>query len=134
MTAQGHGAVVHVSSAAARAVPTNGVPYSTAKAALNAYSKGLANAVGPRGVRVNTVMPGMIGSERFEQTMAGRAQQTGQDPAAYQHLVAAQAGVTLGRVGTVEEAAEVITFLASPRSSYLTGIEVPVDGGLLPML
>jgi NAD(P)-dependent dehydrogenase (short-subunit alcohol dehydrogenase family) len=134
MVAQGHGAVVHVSSAATRSVPANGVPYAAAKAALNAYSKALANAVGPHGVRVNVVMPTVVATDLFEQTMLRYAQESGRDAAVVRQEFIGRLGAPLGRAGTVEEAAELIAFLASPRSSYLTGIQVPLDGGALPML
>jgi len=60
MAARGHGVVIHISSGAARYPQHDGIPYAAAKAALNVYSKGLANAVAPRGVRVVTVMPGLV--------------------------------------------------------------------------
>jgi NAD(P)-dependent dehydrogenase (short-subunit alcohol dehydrogenase family) len=134
MTAQGHGAVVHVSSNAARYPQPNGAPYAAAKAALNAYSKSLALACGPHGVRVTAVMPGVIETDAVEASLRQAAERTGRDLDSIREEFRQRLAVPLGRPGQPEEAAELIAFLASPRASYLTGIAVSVDGGLLPTL
>ncbi|WP_205752410.1 oxidoreductase [Cryptosporangium phraense] len=128
LVAQGSGAVVHVSSGAARSPQPNAIPYAAAKAALNAYSTGLATAVGPHGVRVTGVLPGIV--ENTE-SYARAAADTGRTVEQIRADLLARLPVPLGRIGTPEEAAEVIVFQASPRASYLTGILVPLDGGLL---
>ncbi|MEU8974637.1 oxidoreductase [Streptomyces monashensis] len=134
MTAQGHGAVVHVSSNAARYPQPNGAPYAAAKAALNAYSKTLALACGPHGVRVTAVMPGVIETDAVEASLRQAAEHTGRDLDAIRKEFHQRLAAPLGRPGQPQEAAELIAFLASPRASYLTGIAVSVDGGLLPTL
>ncbi|PZG08634.1 oxidoreductase [Nonomuraea aridisoli] len=134
MIAQGHGAVVHVSSNAARYPQPNGAPYAAAKAALNAYSKSLALACGPHRVRVTAVMPGVIETDAVETSLRQAAERTGQDLETVRKEFHQRLAAPLGRPGRPEEAAEVITFLASPRASYLTGITVSVDGGILPTL
>jgi NAD(P)-dependent dehydrogenase (short-subunit alcohol dehydrogenase family) len=134
MTAQGHGAVVHVSSNAARYPQPNGAPYAAAKAALNAYSKSLALACGPHGVRVTAVMPGVIETDAVEASLRQAAEHTGRDLDAIRKEFHRRLAAPLGRPGQPQEAAELIAFLASPRASYLTGIAVSVDGGLLPTL
>src|SRR5262249_30220440 len=70
MIEQHRGAIVHVSSAAARNPGQHPLGYVAAKAALNAYSKGLATELGPHGVRVNVVQPGLIHSERMDERLA----------------------------------------------------------------
>jgi NAD(P)-dependent dehydrogenase (short-subunit alcohol dehydrogenase family) len=134
MTAQGHGAVVHVSSNAARYPQPNGAPYAAAKAALNSYSKSLALACGPHGVRVTAVMPGVIETDAVEASLRRAAERAGRDLDIIREEFSQRLAAPLGRPGKPEEAAELIAFLASPRASYLTGITVSVDGGLLPTL
>jgi len=134
MTAQGHGAVIHVSSNAARYPQSNGAPYAAAKAALNAYSKALAIACGPHGVRVTTVMPGVIETDAVEASLRQAAERTGRDLDTIRREFHQRLSAPLGRPGKPEEAAELIVFLASPGASYLTGIAISVDGGLLPTL
>ncbi|MBY8886416.1 SDR family oxidoreductase [Streptomyces sp. PTM05] len=134
MTAQGHGAVVHVSSNAARYPQPNGVPYAAAKAALNAYSKSLALACGPHGVRVTAVMPGVIETEAVEAHLRQTAERDDRDLDTVREEFHRRLAAPLGRPGRPEEAAELIAFLASPRASYLTGTTISLDGGILPTL
>jgi NAD(P)-dependent dehydrogenase (short-subunit alcohol dehydrogenase family) len=128
MLAQGHGAIVHVSSGAARIARPTSLPYSAAKAALNVYSKGLASEVGPSGVRVNVVSPGLISTSRITELAA--EQDT--DPNTLTAQIAASLQIPLARAGTAAEAAHLILFLVSPAASYLTGTQFTVDGGAFP--
>lgn len=128
MLAQGTGAIVHVSSGAARIARPTSLPYSAAKAALNAYSKGLANELGGHGIRVNIVSPGFVTTSRITELAA--EQNTRPDTLAAQ--IAANLQIPLARAGTPEEAAQLILFLVSPMASYLTGAQFAVDGGAFP--
>ena len=134
MVEQGHGCVIHVSSAAARFPQPDSVPYAAAKAALTAYSKGLATAVAPSGVRVVAIMPGLVTTDTREDRMREAAERSGRPVADLRNAFEGRFPTPLGRHGRVDEVAELIAFLASSRASYLPGTQVVVDGGLLPTL
>jgi len=87
--------------------------------------KTLATELGRDNILVNTVCPGRILTDR----LLGGARQAGLPPDEY--IKQAGADVPLGRVGTPEEFASVVTFLASERASYVTGVALQVDGGLI---
>jgi NAD(P)-dependent dehydrogenase (short-subunit alcohol dehydrogenase family) len=98
--------------------------YSAAKAAMNQFANCAAIEVADRGVRVNTVIPGSI------DTPAIRAA-TGGDQAIIDQL---ESAIPMRRSGRPEEVAAAILFLASDEASFITGVELPVDGGKLAEL
>lgn len=91
---------------------------------LASVAKMLADDLGPRGIRVNTLMPGRIDTDRLKELDAGSG-----DPVAAraQH----EAAIPLGRYGRPEEFGKVAAFVLSPAASFLSGVALPVDGGLL---
>lgn len=94
--------------------------YNGAKGAIRTMTKSAAVQYGPRGIRVNSVHPGMMPPMRTSQTAS--------DP---QMRARVLGGIPLRRAGTAEEAAYAILFLACDEASYITGAELAVDGGYL---
>src|SRR6267142_3927511 len=92
------------------------VPYAATKGAVKMFSQGLAREIGNRGITVNNVQPGPIDTDL--------------NPAAGDWAVAQKAVTALDRFGRVDEVAAVVSFVAGPESSYITGANLTVDGGM----
>ncbi len=113
------GAIVNISSIAARLGGLPGLgPYAATKGAIESFTKGLATEVGPEGIRVNAVAPGMI---ETDMTQA----QLGQAP--FRERI--EASTPLRRVGSPEEIAEAVAWLISPAARFVTGSVLTVSGG-----
>ena len=117
MIARGSGAIVTLFSIWGETGGSCEVSYSASKAAVIGLTKALAKEVGPAGIRVNCVSPGVIDTDMcacFDQeTMAGLAEEA-----------------PLGRVGQAEDVANAIFFLAGPESAFITGQVLRVNGGM----
>jgi NAD(P)-dependent dehydrogenase (short-subunit alcohol dehydrogenase family) len=126
MRRSGGGAIVNVASAQATATQRNVVAYTASKGAIVAMTRAMAVDHAPDGIRVNSVSPGSVDTPMLR--AAARDVSAG-DPDA----VIAQWGSLhpLGRVGAPAEIADVILFLASPLSSFVTGADLRADGGVL---
>ena len=92
------------------------VPYSATKGAVKMFTQGLSREVGSRGITVNNIQPGPIDTDL--------------NPAAGEWAVPQKAGTALNRYGHVNEVASLVAFVAGPESSYITGANLTVDGGM----
>ena len=134
MVERGRGVVLHVSSITHRLPQHDStLAYSAAKAALRTYSKGLANEVGPKGVRVNTVSPGFIETPAAQAMIRRLAESREVDErSARQSVVDMIGGIPLGQPGRPEDVAELVAFLASDRAAWIHGADFAIDGGTVP--
>jgi 3-oxoacyl-[acyl-carrier protein] reductase len=123
MMAQLSGRIINVSSGAARRIhggKTGHLPYTAAKTGLLGLTRALALDLGPYGINVNAVLPGLTASELFEKTWALRTDE-------WKQTTVGQ--IPLRRIGKPEEIASVVLFLASDAASYITGASIDVNGG-----
>jgi 3-oxoacyl-[acyl-carrier protein] reductase len=98
------------------------------RAAVAGLTKTLALELGPEGIRVNSILPAWTETERVGELMADRARRTGRSSGEETRLQAAESA--LGRMAKPEEFARAAAFLCSPAASFLTGVMLPVDGGM----
>ena len=132
MIAQHRGVIIHVTSGQARLPGAASLPYAAAKAATTVYSKGLANEVGQHGIRVNTVVPGLIETPAVTRRLNQVTADSGVDAETARQQLINRVGIPLGRPGRPADVAELIAFLASDRAAFLTGSQYVVDGGTIP--
>src|ERR1700737_1051708 len=112
------GRIIMIGSAAGERALTPGlVPYSATKGAVKMFSQGLSREVGTRGITVNNIQPGPIDTDL--------------NPAAGDWAVPQKAFTALDRYGHVDEVAALVAFVAGPESSYITGANLNVDGGMI---
>jgi NAD(P)-dependent dehydrogenase (short-subunit alcohol dehydrogenase family) len=128
------GAIVNVSSNGAR-LPSGGpIAYTTAKAALTAFGKALAEEFGPQGVRVNTVSPGPVRTALWEDPASYGGQLAQKLGIPHEHLLAAlpqQTGMLTNRLIESTEVADLIVQLCSPRAASIIGADYIIDAGII---
>lgn len=125
MVRQGRGAIVNISSVAA--IRYTGYPYSAyyaAKAGVNQFTVGLALQYARQGIRANAIMPGLMNTPLIHQQISGQYE----DAAAM--VRARDEACPMGHMGTGWDIAAAAVFLASDEAKYVTGVCLPVDGGL----
>jgi NAD(P)-dependent dehydrogenase (short-subunit alcohol dehydrogenase family) len=123
---RGGGSIVLLSSVQAYVTLPGCVPYAAAKAGLVAAARALAPEVGRHGIRVNAIAPGTIDTPMLRRDLSGMNREE-----ADRFLRQVEEANALGRIGRPEEIAEVVVFLASDASSYVTGTTIVADGGYL---
>ncbi len=116
------GSIINLSSINAYTGMPNTAVYGASKAALNAYTRTAATELAPRKIRINVVNPGPIATPIFGKTGMSEEQLKGLGEMM-------QSRIPLKRYGQPEEIAEMVTFLASDKASFITGAEYNVDGG-----
>ena len=117
MKARRWGRIVNILSMAAHSYPKGMAAYSTAKGAFASFTRAMAVELGPDNITVNSVSPGWIPVERHgASTIPGRLVTAGRTP--------------LGHLGVPDDVANVVAFLASDLAGFITGVEVPVCGGV----
>jgi len=126
------GAIAIIASVQASATQANVAAYTSSKGALLSLARAMAVDEGPYGVRVNSISPGTIDTPMLRNT--ARILSDG-SPAGMQALVDNWGSAhALGRTGTIQELGSVISFVTSPRATFMTGDDIRVDGGLLARL
>lgn len=124
-----YGRIVNVLALSVRQIEDNLVLSSTSRLGVVAYSRYLAEQVATDGITVNSVLPGSIHTERLGQVAASQARHFGRDPDLELALRATR--VPMQRLGRPDEMGDLVAFLASERAAFLTGLNIPVDGGQL---
>jgi NAD(P)-dependent dehydrogenase (short-subunit alcohol dehydrogenase family) len=130
MVAQGGGAIVNVSSTAAKRPSASMPDYSVTKAAMLSFSRLVADLYAKQGVRCNAVAPGPTATDAWLGEGGLADQQGNRDEV----LAKVAAGRPIGRLAQPEEIAAVIVFLCSERASYVTGAAWSADGGTVPII
>ena len=127
MKEAGYGRIINVISTSVK-IPINGLGVSnTTRGAVANWAKTMANEVAQYGITVNNVLPGTTKTGRIREIIGLGAQRRGVDDAVIEEEWRSR--IPLGRFAEPGEVAAAIAFLASPAASYITGINVPVDGG-----
>jgi 3-oxoacyl-[acyl-carrier protein] reductase len=116
MRDQRNGRIIYVSSGLGKHAAPEFIAHGTSKGAINTFAKYIAQEFGPIGITVNVVSPGLVETER-----------TANQPAAWKQRMAAT--TPLGRIATPEDVAGAIAFFASDDSRFITGDNMPVNGG-----
>ena len=127
MVKSGYGRIINIISTSVKA-PLNGLGVSnTTRGAVASWAKTMANELGPKGITVNNVLPGFTSTDRLEEIIQNKTRKTG---SSYEAVTdGMKSTVPLNRFASPSEVANAVGFLASPAASYITGINLPVDGG-----
>lgn len=136
MRARGWGRIINIATAAAITPTSAQADYGPAKLAMLNWSLGLSKQLAMTGITSNAVSPGMIRTEGLEQFLIYFAKKRGwgDDIQRAAEYVAKGGGQTVKRVGEVRDIAYAVTFLASPRSDFINGTNIHVDGGISPSI
>lgn len=132
MARRGTGVIVNVIGNGGKVATPIHLPGGAANAALMLATAGLATAYAGKGVRVVAINPGLTNTERVSEGLKADARQGGISEE--EALKRAIQRIPLGRMGEPEEMANMVLFLASPRASYVTGVNISMDGAVAPIV
>ena len=121
------GRVINISSVSVK-TPVNGLFLSNSiRMGVLGWAKALSDEVAPYGITVNTVCPGTTKTERIEDILNAQSKSTGKNKKELEEAIANN--IPMQRIGEATDLSALITFLASEKASYMTGLAVQVDGG-----
>lgn len=132
MKKAGWGRIINIISTSVKA-PLRGLGVSnTIRAAVANWAKTLSFELAPFGITVNNVLPGTAMTGRLDSLIKSRAEKESRTYQEVEQQMISE--VPAGRIGTAEEVAAAVAFLATPAASYINGVNIPVDGGRTPSL
>lgn len=132
MRSAGWGRIINIISASVK-TPLRGLGVSnTIRGAVASWAKTLSLELGPFGITVNNVLPSTSMTARLESLIQSRAENEGKSTDEVEEDMIKE--IPVGRIGTAEDVAVAVAFLASPSAGYINGINLPVDGGKTPSL
>ena len=127
MKRTGYGRIINIISTSVKQ-PLNGLGVSnTIRGAVASWSKTMANELGKFGITVNNVLPGATATVRLQSIIENKARQTGKSTTEIAAIMKSE--IPLGRFAEAKELAYTVGFLASPSAAYISGVNIPVDGG-----
>jgi 3-oxoacyl-[acyl-carrier protein] reductase len=129
MLQQGEGSILSTQSYLVKQPLDNLILSNSLRLAVIGFIKSLANELGPKGIRVNSINPGWTWTERVEQLVVDRATRNHTTPDQESAKIIAE--IPLGRMGKVEEFARAAVWLASPAASFIHGHALVIDGGVV---
>jgi len=128
MKSQKHGRIITITSLSVLEPIEHLVVSTSMRTAVTTFMKTLSREVAPHGITVNTVMPGVIQTDRIIQLRKSKAERDGTNLEA--ELENTRRAIPVGRLGSPQELASLIAFLSSDKAGFITGVNIPVDGGM----
>ena len=121
------GRIINISSVSVKTPVNNLFLSNSIRLGVLGWAKALSDEVAPFGITVNTVCPGTTKTERIEEILTAQSKSTGKDKKELEEAIAKN--IPLQRIGEATDLSALITFLASEKANYMTGLAVQVDGG-----